>query len=49
MLFYFYEISFAMSRSAKEWSSPQTALTYLNVADTIPHRSEGWYFVIKMS
>jgi tRNA (cmo5U34)-methyltransferase len=35
------KISFTMSRSAKEWSSPQTALTYLNVAETIPHRSEG--------
>jgi tRNA (cmo5U34)-methyltransferase len=35
------KISFIMSRSAKEWSSPQTALTYLNVAETIPHRSEG--------
>ncbi|MGB6591036.1 MAG: class I SAM-dependent methyltransferase, partial [Candidatus Nitrosopolaris sp.] len=30
-----------MSRSAKEWSSPQTALAYLNVADNLPHRSEG--------
>ena len=30
-----------MSRSAKEWSSPQTALTYLNLADNLPHRSEG--------
>ncbi len=30
-----------MSRSAKEWSSPQNALAYLNVADTLPHRSEG--------
>jgi tRNA (cmo5U34)-methyltransferase len=28
------KISFAMSRSAKEWSSPQTALTYLNLADS---------------
>jgi SAM-dependent methyltransferase len=35
------KISFAMSHSAKEWSSPQTALTYLNLADAIPHRSEG--------
>jgi hypothetical protein len=25
-----------MSRSAKEWSSPQTALAYLNVADNLP-------------
>ena len=32
---------FIMSRSAKEWSSPQTALAYLNVADNLPHRSEG--------
>jgi tRNA (cmo5U34)-methyltransferase len=32
---------FAMSRSAKEWSSPQNALAYLNVADNLPHRSEG--------
>jgi len=30
-----------MSRSAKEWSSPQTALAYLNVSDNLPHRSEG--------
>jgi len=30
-----------MSRSAKEWSSPQTALAYLNVADSLPHRPEG--------
>jgi tRNA (cmo5U34)-methyltransferase len=30
-----------MSRSAKEWSSPQNALAYLNVADKLPHRSEG--------
>ena len=30
-----------MSRSAKEWSNPQNALAYLNVADTLPHRSEG--------
>ncbi|HET7391819.1 MAG TPA: class I SAM-dependent methyltransferase [Nitrososphaeraceae archaeon] len=30
-----------MSRSAKEWSNPQTALAYLNVADNLPHRSEG--------
>lgn len=30
-----------MSRSAKEWSSPQNALAYLNVADSLPHRSEG--------
>jgi hypothetical protein len=29
-----------MSRSAKEWSSPQNALAYLNVADKLPHRSE---------
>ena len=35
------KISFTMSRSAKEWSSPENALAYLNVADTIPHRSEG--------
>jgi methylase of polypeptide subunit release factors len=35
------KIYFAMSRSAKEWSSPQTALAYLNVADTIPHHPEG--------
>jgi len=32
---------FIMSRSAKEWSSPQNALAYLNVADNLPHRSEG--------
>jgi hypothetical protein len=24
-----------------EWSSPQNALAYLNVADNLPHRSEG--------
>jgi SAM-dependent methyltransferase len=30
-----------MSRSAKEWSSPQNALAYLNVADSLPHRTEG--------
>lgn len=34
-------IFFDMSRSAKEWSSPQNALAYLNVADSLPHRSEG--------
>ena len=32
---------FAVSRSAKEWSNAQNALAYLNVADTLPHRSEG--------
>ena len=30
-----------MSRSAKEWSNPQNVLAYLNVADNLPHRSEG--------
>jgi len=35
-----------MSRSAKEWSSPQNALAYLNVADNLPHRSEGEYVLI---
>jgi tRNA (cmo5U34)-methyltransferase len=30
-----------MSRSAKEWSNAQNALAYLNVADKLPHRSEG--------
>jgi len=30
-----------VSRSAKEWSNAQNALAYLNVADTLPHRSEG--------
>ncbi len=30
-----------MSRSAKEWSSSQHALEYLNVADNLPHRPEG--------
>jgi tRNA (cmo5U34)-methyltransferase len=30
-----------MGLSAKEWSTPQTALAYLNVADNLPHRSEG--------
>ena len=32
---------FVVSRSAKEWSNAQNALAYLNVADTLPHRSEG--------
>ena len=32
---------FTVSRSAKEWSNAQNALAYLNVADTLPHRSEG--------
>ena len=30
-----------MSRSAKEWSNVQNALAYLNVADNLPHRTEG--------
>jgi ubiquinone/menaquinone biosynthesis C-methylase UbiE len=30
-----------MSRSTKEWSNPQNAIAYLNVADNLPHRSEG--------
>ena len=30
-----------MSRSAKEWSNTQNALAYLNVADNLPHRTEG--------
>ena len=30
-----------MSSSTKEWSSPQHAVAYLNVADNLPHRSEG--------
>ena len=30
-----------MSCSGKEWSGPETALAYLNVADIIPHCSEG--------
>ena len=30
-----------MSRSAKEWPSPQKSLPYLNVADSLPHRSDG--------
>jgi tRNA (cmo5U34)-methyltransferase len=30
-----------MSSSIKEWSSPQHAVAYLNVADSLPHRSEG--------
>jgi tRNA (cmo5U34)-methyltransferase len=30
-----------MGLSAKEWSSPQNALAYLNVADNLPRRSEG--------
>jgi hypothetical protein len=42
MLFYSYkERIFVMSRSAKEWSSLQNAVAYLNVADTLPHRSDG--------
>jgi tRNA (cmo5U34)-methyltransferase len=41
MLFYFYEDFFCHEPVGKGWSSPQTALAYLNVADTIPHRSEG--------
>src|SRR5947209_15034071 len=41
MLFYPYEGFSIMGLSAKEWSSPQNALAYLNVADKIPHRSEG--------
>jgi tRNA (cmo5U34)-methyltransferase len=41
-LFYPYkDVLFIMSRSAREWSSPQHTLTYLNVADNLPHRSEG--------
>ena len=32
---------FYWSRSAKEWSNAQNALAYLNVADTLPDRSEG--------
>ena len=30
-----------MSQSAKEWSNVQNALAYLNVSDSLPHRSEG--------
>ena len=30
-----------MSQSAKEWSNAQNALAYLNVSDSLPHRSEG--------
>ena len=30
-----------MSQSAKEWSNAQNALAYLNVYDSLPHRSEG--------
>jgi tRNA (cmo5U34)-methyltransferase len=41
MFFYTRGDFFDMSRSAKEWSSPQNALAYLNVADSLPHRSEG--------
>lgn len=41
MLFYSYEEFFVMTRSAKEWSSPQNAVAYLNVTDTLPYRSEG--------
>jgi tRNA (cmo5U34)-methyltransferase len=41
MLFYPYEEFSIMGLSAREWSSPQNALAYLNVADNLPHRSEG--------
>jgi tRNA (cmo5U34)-methyltransferase len=41
MLFYPYEGFSIMGLSAKEWSNPQNALAYLNVADNLPHRSEG--------
>ena len=30
-----------MSCSPKEWSDAQHALEYLNLADSLPHRSEG--------
>ena len=30
-----------MSQSAKEWSNAQNALEYLNVSDSLTHRSEG--------
>jgi tRNA (cmo5U34)-methyltransferase len=30
-----------MSSPTKEWSNPQHAVAYLNVADSLPHRSEG--------
>ena len=30
-----------MSRSAKGWSNAQNAVAYLNVADSLPHSSEG--------
>jgi tRNA (cmo5U34)-methyltransferase len=30
-----------MGLSAREWSNPQNAVAYLNVADNLPHRSEG--------
>jgi tRNA (cmo5U34)-methyltransferase len=30
-----------MRRSTKVWSNAQHALEYLNVADSLPHRSEG--------
>ncbi|MFL6425577.1 MAG: hypothetical protein ACJ71R_18580 [Nitrososphaeraceae archaeon] len=38
-----------MSRSAKEWSSPQNALAYLNVVDNLPDRSEGQSVLIDRS
>jgi hypothetical protein len=41
MLIYSQVDFFAMSCSGKEWSGPETALAYLNVADIIPHCSEG--------
>lgn len=34
-------MKFNMSQSAKEWSNAQNALAYLNVSDSLPHRSEG--------
>jgi hypothetical protein len=35
-----------MSCSGKEWSGPETALAYLNVADIIPHCSEREFVLI---
>ena len=40
-LSYCYQYIITMSQSAKEWSDAQNALAYLNVADNLPHRTEG--------
>jgi hypothetical protein len=35
------QVFFYAPEDLKEWSSPQNALAYLNVADCLPHRSDG--------